>query len=149
MNLAYYHLAVNHVPVLAVAFGLLLQLLGMLRNSRDLQLGALCLYVIGAVSAVAAVKTGPGAAHVVMGLPGVEREFIHRHAEMADWAMIAAIATGVLALLAWFLPRWSLKAGKAASALCLLSALAAAGLMGWTANLGGQVRHTEIRAEAP
>lgn len=145
MNAAYYHLAINHAPILAVAFGLLLHVIAMIRNSRELKLGALILFVIGAVTAFAAVKTGQGAVPIVRDLPGVERSIIHAHADMAERAMIAALVTGVLALAAWFLPRWSFKAAKAASVLCLISSLVAAGLMGWTANLGGQVRHTEIR----
>ena len=34
-----------------------------------------------------------------------------------------------------------------AYAFTLVLSLATSGLMGWTANLGGQTRHTEIRAD--
>jgi len=52
--------------------------------------------------------------------------------------------TGAAALAALWLSR-----GKAVASWCLspvlLLALVAAGLMAWTANLRGKVRHTEIR----
>lgn len=67
-----------------------------------------------------------------------------RHEELARFSTIAMVGFGLLGIgaLAVFrgraLPRWVMAAGFA-------FALAIAGLMGATANSGGQIRHTEIR----
>lgn len=67
---------------------------------------------------------------------------------MRKVALIVSLVAGVAALAGRWLAR-----GKAVASWCvssvLLVALVAAGLMAWAANLGGKVRHTEIRDSAP
>jgi hypothetical protein len=58
---------------------------------------------------------------------------------MAGGAGVVALAGLILFRRAERLPGWIVAA-------TLVLFLATSGLMGWTANLGGQIRHTEIRA---
>ena len=66
---------------------------------------------------------------------------------MAKAAFIVTLVAGVAALVGIWLTRGKAVASWCAS-LVLLVALVAAGLMAWAANLGGKVRHTEIRGSA-
>jgi uncharacterized membrane protein len=58
---------------------------------------------------------------------------------MAEGAGVVALAGLILFRHAEKLPGWIVAA-------TLVLSIATSGLMGWTANLGGQIRHTEIRA---
>ena len=148
MNPAHLHLLLNHVPVLG-AFGLLLLFtIAFLR--RDSSLGRLTLVLSVAVAAasVAVFLSGEPAEELVEDLAGVAESAIEPHEEFARVATIASGIFGAAALMTLIafrrreLPRWI--TGSA-----LVGALAVSGLMGWTANLGGQIRHTEIGGGAP
>ena len=72
--------------------------------------------------------------------------YIHEHEDWAERAHIAFQVTGGIALLAWLFCCKADKFNMPAGVLILLAAGTTAGLMGWTGHLGGQVRHTELRA---
>jgi len=99
------------------------------------------------VAALAVYLTGDGAEDIVKHLPDVSRAIIDRHEDAALVATIAAGAFGLAALVALLLyrthtpPRWL---GRAT----FLAAFVPVVFMGWAANLGGQIRHTEIRPGA-
>jgi uncharacterized membrane protein len=146
MNFAHWHLLLNHLPVLGTAFGTLVLLTALLKRSDELKRLSLWVFVLAALAAVPAYLTGEPAEGVIERLPNVAENLIERH---EDWALISLVATGLtgaLALVGWFayrkaerLPQW-LPAGA------LGLALVTSGLMAWTANLGGQIRHPEIVA---
>lgn len=78
----------------------------------------------------------------------MSKVLIEQHEEAAGVALGGVLAVGVVALagLIWFrgqrlMPAWF-------GVITLMGALVVSGLMAWTANLGGQVRHTEIRSAA-
>jgi hypothetical protein len=149
MNGAHLHLLINHIPVLGTFFGLALLAFGVWRRSEELRKAAFGTFVIVALAAVATYLTGDPAEDVVKGLPGVSRAMIGRHDDAAGIALSGAIALGVLALggLIWF--RGSKPIKTWFSTLVLAAAVLVTGLMAWTANLGGQIRHPEIRPDAP
>lgn len=146
MDPAHLHLLINHLPVLGTVFGILLLLYGMLAEKHEVTQASLGLFVLVGLGAVVAYLSGEGAEDVVEGLPGVAESIIETHEEAALIALVAAIVLGVAALLVLvFLrkqtPRWAV-------VTTLVLALGTAGVMAWTANLGGQVRHTELRDAA-
>jgi uncharacterized membrane protein len=78
----------------------------------------------------------------------VLESIVERHEEAALLGTIGMVAIGALALLAL----WRLRRGRTLARwyapLVLVAGLVVAGMMGWIANLGGQIRHSEIRAES-
>jgi len=147
MNGAHLHLLINHVPVLGTIFGLALLAFAMWRGSDDLKKAALGTFVIIALLTVPTYLTGDDAWHVVKALPGVSGSVFHQHDDAAGIAFTGSAIVGLLALsgLIWF--RGGKPVKKWFSTLMLAGAIAVAGLMIWTANLGGQIRHTEIRSD--
>ena len=148
MNATHLHLILNHLPVLGTAFGLGLLLFGLWRKSSELKKTALGVFVLVALAAVPVYLTGEPAEDGVESLPGVSKPFIERHESAAGAALTGAVVLGVASLggLICFrrgrlLPAWF-------SISLLVPAVIVSGLMVWTASLGGQVRHTEIRANA-
>jgi hypothetical protein len=145
MSTVHLHLLLNHVPVIGtfiVSFVLLAAFAR--RNNAIGKLGLVMLVGVALVT-VAVYFTGEPAEEAVEDLAGVSESLIHAHEEAAEAAFIATSVAGVaaLGLLYWYsrrtLSRWAVGAS-------LTLALTVAGLMAWTANVGGQIRHTEIRA---
>jgi len=146
MNAAHLHLISTHLAVVGSVFGFCLLLWSLARRRDELIDLSLAVFVIAAVLTIPAYLSGRPAEALIKGTPGVVAELIEQHAELA---LVAFVGMGVLGiaslagLIAWRSPRaysrWFL-------ALVVLLALGVGGLMGWTANLGGKVRHSEIRA---
>ena len=140
------HLMLNHLPVVGSLFALGLLAWGFWRQSEDLQRAGLMAAVVVGVAAIAAYMTGEPAWEDIMDLPGDNDDFILAHQSAAQFALGAALLTGIVALIALIAGRRG-KPVPVRLAIAVLSLLlATTGLMGYVANLGGMIRHTEIRA---
>ncbi len=146
MNQAHLHLLLNHFPVIGAILCLLLLLFALIRKSDELKRASLGGLVLISLLTIPAFLTGEPAEELVENLPGVSHALIEAHEEAALVAFIALGLTGALALvgLIWFRRRTVLPIWLMTVALLLTSA--SVGLMARTANLGGEIRHTEIRA---
>jgi hypothetical protein len=147
MSWAHIHLAISHVPVIGILIVLLLLVVATLRRSTELTRASYVLLVLMAASAVIVYLTGEPAEELVENLPGFSEAIVEEHEEVA---LIATIGMGVLGLVA-LVGLIRFRAPRIAPAWydrgLLLLALLMGGVMAWTANLGGQIRHSEIRAD--
>ncbi len=147
MNPVHLHLILTHVPVLGTLFAVMLLGIGVARRSDELKKIALWSFAVFAALAIPLFLTGEPAEEAVEHLPGVSKSAIETHEDVAKVAFAVILSLGAIALagLAFFrrrpMPKWF-----ALSALAL--AIATSGLLVWTANLGGKVRHNEIGASA-
>lgn len=96
--------------------------------------------------AIPVFLTGEPAEGKIEGLPGVSEGLIEAHEAAAKFALILVEILGTASLLCLVL----LQRGIRAASLVLLGvwglALLTGGLFVHTAKLGGQIRHTEVRA---
>lgn len=145
MNTAQLHLLVNHLPVFGAGFGAALTAAGLILGKDDLKKAGLWTLLLAGLSAVPAQLSGEGAEEAVEHLPGVAESLIHAHEEAAEKALIAVLAAAGAALAALAHARWAGRLSNAFVSTVLAVSLPALGLLGWTAHLGGEVRHTEIR----
>jgi hypothetical protein len=148
MNPAHLHLLLTHLPVLGAIFAVPLLATALLTRCTAVRRMALGAVVVVALLGLPTYFTGEAAEDAVEGLPGVSEALVERHEEAAARALAALEVAGAVALLGLALtlrarqvPAWILLA-------TLLVTAVGAGLLGWTANLGGQIRHIEIRAGA-
>jgi uncharacterized membrane protein len=146
-NPAHLHLMLNHLPVIGTAFGLGLVGWALLRRSEELKKISLGIFIIVALLAIPAYLTGEPAEELVENLPGVSKTSIEQHEEAAQVAFAGVLIVGVAALggLLFFrrdkaIPNWL-------AIIVLVLSLIVFVLMARTANLGGLIRHTEIRPE--
>lgn len=147
MDAVHIHLIVNHIPVLGSIFGFLLLLVGIIQKNNSYSRVAIAVLIISGIFAVVALQSGEGAEEAVEGLPGVTEGLIHEHEEAAEGAMWISVVTGLLAIGGLFLEKMRPEKLRSFLIVVLIGSAVASGYMGYTAYLGGQIRHTEIRPQ--
>jgi uncharacterized membrane protein len=148
MSPAHLHLVLNHIPVLGTIFGLALLGYARYRREEAVTRAALGTFVAVALLALPAYFTGEPAEEAVEHAPGVAEQAIETHEAAALPALIGVEALGVIGTGGLLLARGGRPVSRAATGAALAVAVATAGLMARTANLGGQIRHPEIRSAA-
>ena len=145
MSWAHVHLLINHIPVLGVGFNIIVLSIAMFLRNEEFKKVSLAIFAALAAFTVAVYLTGSPAAKQIRNIPTVSVAIIHQH---SNAALISAIALGVLGAFS-LVALWLFRDGRPIPAAwiwaLLLLAVIVQGLMAWTASLGGQIRHTEIR----
>lgn len=147
MSAAHFHLMLNHIPLLGLVFGAVLLAYGLRRGAEDVQKASLSLLAVAGLSAIAVYLTGEPAEEVVEGLAGVSHDAMEAHEAWGLYALIAGIATGMVALGTLLVGWMRERLGRGAVVLTLVLALLSSSLIGYTANLGGKISHPELRGE--
>ncbi len=138
---------INHIPVIGVPGAILLLIYAIARKSGEVKMVTLGILVLLAILTVSVYLTGQAAEDIVKKLPGVTEGSIGRHEEVADLSLVLIEALGVLALVGLFFIRRSGTAPMWLLSLILVLSLVTAVIVGYTANLGGEIRHSEIRGQ--
>ena len=147
MSAAHWHLVVNHAPVVGVPVVFLLLGAALLMHTREVAIVACSLGVLVAMSGGAAFLTGEPAEEELRRTQGIEQALVKEHEEAADVSVWLITALGSVSAVGLFLV---LKRGLVsrkllwgATALALMASVS----LGYTANLGGQIQHKEIRPD--
>ena len=144
MNWVHLHLALNHVPVLGTLFVSLLLGAALIRNSEELKRCSLIGFVVLALVSIPIKFTGDFANEKLAEASWLAAERVTVHEQAADQATTGMFLLGLAAAFALWQGR-----GKPIRQVTLwavlLLALATFFLMARTANLGGEIRHEEIR----
>jgi uncharacterized membrane protein len=147
MDLAHLHLLLNHFPTIGTIMGGGLFVLSLISNSDDLKRASLVVLLGISLIAIPTYVTGNGAQDAVKSLPGVSKTLIESHEGAALVALGFIEVTGAFAWLGLWqfrrlarVPNWNL-------AVILVLTAVSLGLMARASNLGGEIRHGEIRAE--
>lgn len=145
MSSVHLHLLLNHFPVIGTLIVIALLAAAIVRRSSDMaKVSFALLAALGAISLLVFL-TGEPAEEAIENLPGFSEAITERHEEFALAATIVlaslgAVSLGVLVFLRnREMPRWI-------TPVAFMMSLVVGGMMGYTAMLGGQVRHTEVRA---
>jgi Predicted membrane protein (DUF2231) len=144
MNYAQLHMMLIHFPIVGfiAAFGLLVYALA--RGSSEARNIALVGVVLSGLAVLPVLVTGNAAENYVEHLPGVREALIQQHENAADLAGTLAVVAGAVALLTLIVQRWAPRFSRAGMAVTLATVLIAAVGIGWTAHLGGEIRHPEL-----
>lgn len=145
MNWAHLHLLLNHIPVVGALFGVLLLFISLALKSNELKKATLILFAIIALFSIPVFLTGEPAEGMVEHLDGVSESLIERHEESALVSLVTVELLGIVSLAGLFLLRRAPRLPAWLVALLLVLSIAAAASLTWTANLGREIRHSEIR----
>lgn len=148
MDLLHIHLLLNHVPVIGTIGCALLLIAAFVTRSRDVAVAGLVTMVLVSLVALPVFFTGEPAEERVENLAGLNKGAIETHEEAALPALIAIEVGGALALLALIVVRFRPHSSELALAATVCVALVATILVARAANLGGEIRHTELGGAA-
>lgn len=147
MNGAHWHLLFNHLPIIIPIVALLVMFGGLLLKSDILKRAAYGIFILAALTAIAATLTGEGAEDVVKAINGNDKRFIHAHEEVAEVFAILTYILGGIALVGmwanWKKKSWS----KIISFITIAAAFIVLFYAQQTGTTGGEIRHTEIRED--
>jgi hypothetical protein len=154
-NAAHTHLALIHLPIAGALFAVIFLLLAEAFGARWLWRAGAILLLLAAAGAAGAYFTGEGAEDVLGDNANKNEaafsnatEWVRRHEDMGQWAFFAALAAGAGGLLLLFFAKGN-EGGRPPAAVrlgVLALAIGSSVLVVLTANMGGDVRHSEIRA---
>lgn len=147
MTILHFHLLLNHVPVVGAAFLVLLFAFAVAQRDPKLAMPGLIFSVLLAAMTAAVYFTGEPAEEAVENISGVSELSISLHEEAAKISTIAFAVTGLLALGALVLSR-NKPISRRVTVFALAASLVVSGMLAWTANLGGKIRHTELQTAA-
>ena len=146
MNDAHLHMVVNHFPIIGTIFGLGILITGIVMKNNVIKNVAYALFIISAIFGFASMFTGEGAEELVEDMPSVGKQIIHEHEEIAEKFAIIMYATGFFGLVSLFASYKKYRFATVFSYITLALALVAGVLTKIVGTTGGEIRHTEIRA---
>lgn len=146
MDLAHIHLLLNHFPTIGTIIGGGLFVLALLTNSDDLKRASLVVLLGIALLAIPTYMSGNGAQEALKSLPGISKSLMETHEGAAFVALGFMELTGAFAWLGLWqgrrlahIPGWNLVLILILTSVTLI-------LMARASNIGGEIRHAEIRA---
>jgi len=145
MNLAHIHLILTHIPIVGIPMALAFLGHGIYQKSTPTQRSALYAFVFTALIVLPVYFTGEPAEEIVEHFPGVAESFIETHEEAALFSLILTLITGVAAIAGLIFHKDTKKSRILNIIVMGLACLSVLSLF-YTANLGGQIRHTEMRS---
>ncbi len=148
MNEAHLHLLVNHFPIIGTILGLGVLISGMIAKNDAVKNTAYGLFIIGALFALASMATGEGAEELVEDMPNIGHKIIHEHEEMAENFAVVMYVLGLVSLLGIYFNRKNHDKAKLVASITLIIAIVAVIFSSLVGTSGGEIRHTEIRANS-
>jgi len=141
-------MVVNHFPIIGIILGFGVLIAGMFLKNNSVKNTAYCLFIVGAIFAFASMATGEGAEEMVEDMPSVGHKIIHEHEEMAEKLAIVLYLLGLVSIAGLYTNIKKHAQAKLVSFLALTIAAIGIFLGKETGTIGGEIRHTEIRANA-
>lgn len=140
------HLALNHVPVIAVPLSVLMLVAGWWRKSEDVIRLALW-FLAGLAAAAIAIKfTGDFAAEQSLERFAPVRDLVMKHEQAGDQVTSAVFVLGLAASVVLFLSRGGRPVRSWMLGLVVSLGMVASVLYARSAHSGGQISHPELRS---
>jgi len=146
MDATHIHLILTHFPIVGTFIGLLVMIYGLYAKNEEVQKTALAIFILMALFTIPVYLSGEQAEETVEHLPGMSERFIENHEELAEKAVLLMGLLGFVSLLTFMAIVRNFSSLKTLKLITFVVSLATAGLFAKVGNLGGQIRHTEIRA---
>lgn len=140
------HLALNHVPVIAIPVFVLVLIVGWWRKSNDVTRLALWSLSVLAVLAIGIKFTGDFAFEQSAPKFSAVQALVARHEESGDQATTGVFLLGLASALALFLARKGRSLRPWTLALAVVLGLVACIFYARSAHSGGLISHPELRA---
>ena len=145
MDATHIHLLLTHFPIVGTIIGIGILIYGQSSKNDSVKKVALSTFIIMSILTIPVFLTGEEAEETVEHLAGVSEIIIEEHEELAEKAIWLMGLLGVFSLASFYAIAKNLSISKRLILITLLISLATFGLFAKVGNLGGQIRHSEIR----
>ncbi len=145
MDWVYFHIVINHFPIVGVIIGTVLLAVGMVFKSRGVEISGLGTIVFTSLIAIVAYMSGDPASEIMMDFPGVAKSLISRHENIATVGMYLIVPAGLTAASSLYGIWKKDKSVHFLIIITLIFSLVSLGMMVYIGHTGGQIRHTELR----
>ena len=146
MDATHVHLALTHFPIIGTIIGTLILAYGQFSKNDIIKKVALVTFVSMAILTIPVFLTGEGAEETVEKIAGVSESLMEEHEELAEKAIWLMGLLGVLSAIGFYAIAVNWSFSKTITLVTLVVSLATCGVFAKVGNLGGQIRHSEIRA---
>ncbi|TAE18779.1 MAG: hypothetical protein EAZ95_03370 [Bacteroidetes bacterium] len=147
-TMMYNHLLINHLPIFATLFGIILVVVSLVIKNSVLRITALSMLAVGGLSFYPAFETGEGAHHEIEKRADFDKpahHAMHEHEETAEFAMPFVLGMGLLAIAGIVLEARKSKYSQILAGVIGALGIAVVFMLAQVNNTGGQIRHPEIR----
>jgi uncharacterized membrane protein len=145
MNLAHVHIVINHVPSLGMVVAACLLVFSLLKKNEGLKKISFQLLVALSLLALPTFMTGSAAEAMLRNPTDATKGLIQAHENAAIWTLGLISITGTFAWFGlWQYRRFSRPGFGNTTIVVILSLMTATAILR-TANMGGDITHTEIR----
>ena len=145
MNSAQLHLLFTHLPIIGLGFAMLLNLVAIVRKSEELQKLSLWCYLILGLFGLLAYLTGDDAGKIMETYPGITKDIIETHENVALLFFIGLMITSALSIVGLYVTKTREKLLGRFNLILLIAAILLSILAVNTGSTGGTIRHTEIK----
>lgn len=148
MNAAQIHLMTAHLPVVGVPFAAALLVAGLIGKSETLWRAGCWAVLVSGAAAAFPYFSGPMAYELVATHFGVTATAVESHAVVARGASLGLVVVCAVTLSALLRDWQGDPPGKALRAVVLAGVVLITYALGWSAHLGGLIRHPELNEPA-
>lgn len=145
MDATHLHLMLNHFPIIGVIIGIGILVYGQYSKNEAIIKVALTTFIIMAILTIPVFLSGEEAEETVEQLAEVSESFIEEHEELAEKAIWLMGLLGVISLVNFYVFIKKIPSVSKITIATLVVSLATFGLFAKVGDLGGEIRHTEIR----
>lgn len=148
MDATHLHLALAHFPIIGTIIGTAILAYGLIIKNFEIQKLAMKTFVVMALSTIPVFLTGEESVGSLEHLQGFSERLIDEHEDLAQISIWLMGALGVLALFSYYAILKKLSIAKIIAIITMILSLVTFGVFAQVGNLGGQIRHSEIRSES-
>jgi uncharacterized membrane protein len=145
MDATHLHLVLTHFPIIGTIIGIGILAYGQIFKNLEIQKVALVTFILMALLTIPVFLTGEEAGETVENIAGISEQLIENHEELAEKGIWLMGLLGVLSIISLFAIFKKLSFAKAITLVTLIVSIVTFGLFAQVGNLGGQIRHSEIR----
>ncbi len=148
MDATHLHLILTHFPIVGTIIGIGILAYGQVFKNIEIQKVALVTFILMALLTIPVFLTGEESGETVENISGISEQLIENHEELAEKAIWVMGLLGVLSFISLFAIFKKSSFSKAITLVTLIVSIVTFGLFAQVGNLGGQIRHSEIRTDS-
>ena len=145
MDELHLHLIVNHLPIIFPIVGIIILLIGIFSTSEVTKRNAYVIFILGAITSIAAMVTGENAENSATQIAGLSDSLIEKHADISEIFATLTYVLGAISLVALIASFRNSLISKYAPFLVGILAVICLFYAQKSGTTGGEIKHTEIR----